>query len=574
MGAVKMKKILMALLVAVLFGGLTASAAPQENDGGASNGIFVGDHMKMTDDSDAHYIIDTSEKTKEEIEQSMGADFIDTLVGASPWNIAKNNAIAVMDMAINFIFEFNQQMVNLMIGVLNFGFDTNIVDSFIDMVEGVVQEISGLSGVNVGGGLFGSFVMFAIVTATFVAAYQLVFRNASIAGLQTMLKSIMALSIAFLLIGNFGTIMKGMSDITTWVSASALTGTTNFVTSDNRSADEMMDGVNRNMWDLFIGKPYLVLQYGTDNVENIGEERINELLAMPAGTDRDEFISEVEVAERDNTNMTVPNTTARLGFTVLYSVTNALVSIPVYAIAILHIIFDFWFLLIAFLAPFVTIFAVFPGQFKVLQRYAIELAYPLICKVLVSFVMVFIFAIGFVAYSLPAAEGMPQYFTAAIFQFALFALLFIMRKRIKAIFSAGSHGPFNALRGDIQDLRSSVDKAGGMLGKTARMGGHLVAGVMTGGASAGASQAIETAITLKENQKKGEDASKPIASIRTEVKTETDASKPMGTIKDPKETTAPPVLKDEEMSKPFASIKVKENNGEGSETADDKKRAK
>ncbi|MFZ8004559.1 hypothetical protein ACO1D0_00085 [Bacillus licheniformis] len=90
-----------------------------------------------------------------------------------------------------------------------------------------------------------------------------------------------------------------------------------------------------------------------------------------------------------------------------------------------------------FVAPFALVWAAFPGQIRVLKKYAIELFFPLICKVFATVATLFIFVLGFMVYNIGSAGNISQYLIIVFMQFVMLVLLFLLRKRICGIFKAG-----------------------------------------------------------------------------------------------------------------------------------------
>lgn len=488
----------------------TVAAAPADmDDQDISDGLFSADYNRLPDDSKAYYQVDLSKEEAGE-EQSAGEKFMDGITNFNPIkNAAEDTTNEFLNVIVNLGLKMNMMMSNLMIGVLNFAFETDIINAWINNMDGVVQKMAGVSGLTVTGGLFGSLLGFAIIMTGAVFLYQVAAKKATLASMNTLFKSVLALAAAFILFANFAPLMTGMNEISTQISSTMLSGTSTMVTGDNRTDEEIREQVSSNLWNEFIGRPYMILQYGTDDVEKIGEERVLELLAMKPGEDRAEFVSEVEVGERGNETMTPASLMDRVSFTALYSVVNMLVSIPIYLLALAMIIFQLWFLMVAFLAPFVMVQAAFPGQFPVLRRYAIELMYPLVCKVIATVATLFIFTLGFSIYSIEIVGGLSRYLISAIMQFGLFAVFFVFRKRIAMIMGAGERGPFDSLRGDINGLKSSMDGAASKFGEVGKMAAHVTLAAATGGSSAAVTTAAAAAAKAASSEPAPEETAQP-----------------------------------------------------------------
>lgn len=477
-------------LIVFLLTTMVTDAAPMEQ-GDDSPGIFNAEYTKLPDDSQATYRVDVGEAEGEAAEDE---SFMDSVRDLNPARgMVEDNAQGFMNVLVNLGLTWNMMMTNLMIGILNFGFQTEIVNSLADAMEDMVQNMAGVTEGRIGTGLYGTLIGFAVVATGLAVIFQLLVRRATLGSMQTIVQSVIAIGLALTLFANFGPLIKGMNEISTQISAAMLTGSTNVLSSDKRTSEELREDVSANLWDSFIGRPYMIMQYGTDNIEDIGEDRVNDLLAMPEGEERQEYVEKTEIADLGNENMTYKNVQDRAAFTLVYSIVNMVVSIPIFILAIALLVFQVWFLMMAFLSPFFLIQAAFPGQFGVLKRYAVELAYPLVCKIIVTIATFFIFSFGFIIYSMPEmfeVAGIPKYFISATFYLVLFLVLFFMRKRIASIMGAGNRGPFEALRTDIQGLKQSMDGAADKIGGIGKAAVMVTAGAVTGGPAGAAAAGL------------------------------------------------------------------------------------
>ncbi|MFS0890945.1 CD3337/EF1877 family mobilome membrane protein [Peribacillus frigoritolerans] len=476
------KKVALLFLTLFLLLPTLVSAAPNEegkSDGTISGTLFEKDYSKLEDESKANYYLDVSSKTGNEEDKNAAEKFFDSAKSWATGDAIKDGISSqfyeFINLVTNLIFEWNKIMSNIMIGFLNFSFETDIIDAWIDEMDKMMTNLSGVSGLRfTENGLFGSFIGLIVVSAGLAAVYQMVFKRATFASMDTILKTILTLSLALLLFTNFAPFMKGMNNISNQLSQTLLTGSSNTITADDRTPDELREGVSDNLWDMFITRPYLIMQYGNEDVDEIGVNRVNELLKMQKGEERQKYIEQIEISENENKMMTYDNVPDRFVFTFIYSVINIFVSIPIFLLSLALIVFQVWFLLMGFISPFVLVWAAFPGQFGVLKKYSIELAYPLICKFIATVATTFIFTLGFLIYNIGASGGISQYLVIVFMQFVMFCMLFLLRKRIGGVFTAGNS--FIGLRQDISSLKESISQLGASVV-------HIGAAAATGGTS-------------------------------------------------------------------------------------------
>lgn len=398
----------------------------------------------------------------------------------------------VFFMIIEFFFSFNLFMTNLMISILDFAYDTNIVNSLIDAMSGTVIGISGLGDGSITvGGLFGSFSGFIAIVVALYALYQFVIKRAAIGAFGSLLKSIIVFTLALAFFANYTTFLKGAHTISNEFSALILSGTTGDVIIDEASGVVQSNTVQNQMYDnlftTFVHKPYLLLQYG--KTEGIDENRVKKILELdPSKEAKARKDIAIEEVKSDNEIMHVASIWKRYNYTGIMVIGNAVASIPVYLLSLSLLLFQVWFLIMAMVAPFAFLWAALPGQFGVLKRYLFELSLPLVLKSVVSIGALLIFGLTEVIYSLSAIAGggSKGLVLAIVLQTILMMAMFLLRKRIGGIFTKGSE-QLAAMREQMHASLVDPAKKGFQNTATAAVGATVA--VATGGALAPAMMA-------------------------------------------------------------------------------------
>ncbi|QKY69426.1 CD3337/EF1877 family mobilome membrane protein [Lentibacillus sp. CBA3610] len=436
-------------------------------------------------------------------------NFIDGIKG-NLWFLNSDEITQKMNEMFNYIaniaFDMNILMTNFMLFSLDFAYDFNFINTIIEKLNEIMGEITGITG---GGhfsdsGLFGNLAMFTAVFAVIYAAFLMIWKRSMFASIGTILQTIMALTIAILLFTNYATFLTGLNQVTTQASSLILAGNSQerdagggsqpieANTPTNLDEQSLKNGMKDNIWALFVDRPYLYMMYGETNLNNLARseeeavDRVNSILKeQPNSEERFTAISN-ELTNYDNDYLLYDNISTRLSFTPMYLMINGIVSIPIYFLALALLIFQFWFMLIAIFAPFALLFGAIPGQFNVVKRYFIELGLPLVLKIVVSFTALVIFAISDLLYEadfIASDNGNPfvAYIAAALIHFVLFMLIFLLRKRIRKIFSAGSQS--------VQELREGMDELNNPL-KKGIQGAGTVTGAAVGAAATGSAGAI------------------------------------------------------------------------------------
>lgn len=449
-------------------------------------------------EDEAHYMLDivplNQEQMKAEETKSWWQTGWSYVSGAALKEATMGQLYEAINILNNYAFQFNIGSTNFMLSVLNLSYDFDLIDQLIEKLQAIMQEVTGISNTRFGSsGLFGNFAGIIAVLSIAYACYLYVWKRATTEMIGEIMKTVLTFAVALLLFSNYSSFLTGVNQVTTEASQLVLSGSINSSSEEANDRGESSGDLNENtlrermmdnIWTLFVDRPYLFMQYGTDKVDDIGNERVQALLKKEPGDDRLQYVRNEEVKKNGNIMMTYGSVMERAVFTPLYLLVNGLCSIPIFLLALLLLVFQFWFMGIAAVAPFALLFAAIPGQFGVLKKYFVELGLPLVLKIVVSFGAIVVFAISEIMYSLNniAVGGASEYIIVCVLQFILLALMFLLRNRIKNIFSAGSK-EFQALRAEVGSLQEAVTRPvkTGVQG-TAAVAGAVVGGVVSGGA--------------------------------------------------------------------------------------------
>lgn len=353
----------------------------------------------------------------------------------------KDTIISLFLMIVQLVFQFNIMATDFLLTCLDVAMNASIVNFLIEVAEDKVTAIAGIENneISEGSGIFGGLAGVAGLIAIAYVVYLYAIKRAPIESLKSLVQPLLAITLSIIFISNFSTILQGVNNVTTDITNGISSATT------NGDVDKMGDSIQKT----FVHRPWLYLQFGSGNEEKIGKERIEALLLNKQDAEVKRKAIKDEVGKHNNTMLQPGSTLTRLAYVCLFMLVNGLLSVPVWILSFVFIGLQFWFLVIACLAPFVLIWSVLPNQFGVLRRFGIELAYPMALKVMIGFLALVIFTVSDLVFSLPATEGLTGYYISTFLQCVVFFVLFLIRKRIKAIFSATN--------GFVKEMRHSAE---------------------------------------------------------------------------------------------------------------------
>lgn len=427
--------------------------------------IFSGGYTnKLADGSTPNYYLDVVD------DQQNNNNNIFT----STWNFFTGKSLQQVTVAAlfemgnwiaNLVFRFNVFMVSVLLSGLQLAFNTTVLDKLIDSsIQTLMRNIAGVtaSGSFTTGGLLGSLMPYITSFSALFAIYLLIAKRAQMAAFKSILSTIIVLTLAAGFFANFASFLKGMNTMSTELSEVIIVGPSKIV--QNQSMSKIQDELYAQIWDQFVNKPYLYMQYGTDNVKTIGQSRIDTLLKMQPDDNRLQYVTTKEVEAKGNTNMTYSNVNTRVIFSGFYSLFNALNGLPFLLLIIGLVVTEFWFLIIACLAPFVFAWGAFPNQIVVLKRYAYQLALPLAIRILLTLGTFIYTMIVKIVFTLNSSD-IGGYIDSTFFIMAILVGFILLRKPIMRIF--GGSKEFKMFMNEVKQIKKSTSSHLGTVGKLA-----------------------------------------------------------------------------------------------------------
>lgn len=442
-------------------------------------------------------------------------DFLEKIVGF--FNVKENfkeMVNATVNWVVNLLFTFNRFMTTVMITVLEFAFNYVILDILIEKIDGKISGITGISNFKIqeGVGLFGNLMGIATMITVAYLLYIYLVKRAFIASASALVKTILATSIAILLFSNYSYYLTAVNGLSNEVAEKVMGAG-----AVNGLDESSLDSAKNTLWKLFVDRPYLYLQYGTTDYESLkgGKQRVMNLMKYPDGEDRYKYVLETEIAKYRNTLMVSNTADDKFAFSVLYLITNGILSILIFGLSFVLILLNFWFLIIAAIAPFALVIGIIPIFSGVFKRYFIELMIPLGLKVFFTFFTLFILMMSNFLYEISyqgSDSGIQVFVITVVLEIVLLAALFILRKRISDIFSSGSKIIAGLRESTKDNLQTTTALAGTAIGAAtggivgANIGsaiGSATGKVLTGDLNSGDLVRVAKSVAINSVSKRG-----------------------------------------------------------------------
>ncbi|MCK6208476.1 CD3337/EF1877 family mobilome membrane protein [Bacillus infantis] len=388
--------------------------------------------------------------------------YVDTSGDWMPWNWAdgagKQIYIALMEI-INAIWQLNVLLANFTMVIVQEAFELDFVSNVVDEIGAAIQNIAGFNSSGfMANGLWPLLVTFVLcLVGTWATYVGMVKRESSRAwgGL------ISALIIFVFSLGFFSNAGKFLGGLNEWSSnlQSDILGVSASIVNPGASytAEEGIATIRNQMFDLMVKKPYLLMQYGTAEVD---EGRVNDLLAVDPilGAQERQEKAEVEVNEKDNAMMSIDGITQRAAFVPLLFIGNSIIGIFLLMISGSIILFQLIFLALALFAPVPLLMALVPRWQQTAVDWAMKLLHAQLMKIAIALLLTILFGISAILYRATESSDL-GYLGMMILQIICFVGIWAKRKDLFSMVSTAANNVQSSTGQTLQNYKQKYNQA-------------------------------------------------------------------------------------------------------------------
>jgi hypothetical protein len=378
------------------------------------NGLFTQDELKYDSNSpvkkDYNQYPLSNYKLEIKLDNTGALDF-----AGKASNIMKSTLNDVDNLFLSLNILFARFVILLVENV----YSTDIIDGTADAAGAIIMNIKN--------SLWGMLLTGLIASIGAYAVYLGMIKRQMASALSALLASltVFVLSLGFII--NADKVLKGMNNWSTEVGNSIL-GSVNSLSGENVTKENAPIMLGNQVWNLMVMKPYLILQYGTTEVD---ANRVDGLLKLsPLDDDQNKQRQQIvdnEYQSLHNGQMSPNASMSKLGFLLILTVSNLIIGVVLGATSSLIILYQLIALVLALLSPIICLFAIFPSSIHMAKDLAFKFVGAHLMKIAVSVFLSLLFFVSNMLYTVGETKG---YLFALALQIILFLGLTIKRKMI------------------------------------------------------------------------------------------------------------------------------------------------
>lgn len=386
----------------------------------------------------------------------------------------------ILNMLANMIFSLNNMFSYFVGWVIDQAYQVDFIGEAIDFLSGNIQAIA---GVDAGGfrttGLFPSLAPYLILCAAVYFVWVGIFKRRAVQAAVNLGAFCIIFVLGMGFVAYSGSYLHMVNDFQKEFNEEIMEISSQITLGG--SGGDMVDQMRENTFVIMVKNPYLMFNYGTSDVEAIGEERINELLAAPVGSDEREELIEQEYDDLDNSYMGEEHLAERLGMCLVVLVVNLIVGICILLFSAMLIMAQVIFVLYMSFFPVALVFSLFPNSGGRLKKILGKSLDTILMRPGISLILTVVFSISMLCYQL---AGTGNYLWTMFLQGVTFVIAIMKTGEFLGYMKVGSD------RGDEKSVMRYI--VGGLGARAALTGARNFVGRTAGRGLSGVADGVKT----------------------------------------------------------------------------------
>ena len=418
--------------------------------------------------------------------------YVDNSWGWLPWNwldgIGKSVQYGLYCIT-NFIWTISLYLSNATGYVVQQAYKLDFIN---DMANSIGKSIQTLAGVTENGfgstGFYVGFLLLIILIVGIYVAYTGLIKRETSKALHAVINFIVVFVLSASFIAYAPDYIKKINDFSSDISTASLDlGTKIMLTDSDSEGKDSVDLIRDSLFSIQVQQPWLLLQFGNSDIEEIGADRVEALVsASPSADDgaTREDVVKTEIEDNDNDNLTIPQVINRLGMVFFLLIFNLGITIFVFLLTGMMIFSQILFIIFAMFLPISFLLSMIPSYENMAKQAIVRVFNTIMTRAGITLIVTVAFSISSMFYNISTDY---PFFMIAFLQIVCFAGIYMKLGDLMSMFSLNA--------GDAQHMGRRIFRRPYlfMRHRARRMERHMARAVTTGsmvGAVAGATGSI------------------------------------------------------------------------------------
>ena len=358
------------------------------------------------------------------------------------------------------------------------------LDFINDMADSIGQSIQTLAGVTQNGfsstGFYVGFLLLIILVVGLYVAYTGLIKRETSKALHAVINFMVVFVLSASFIAYAPDYIKKINEFSSDISTASLDlGTKIMLPNSDSEGKDSVDLIRDSLFSIQVEQPWLLLQFGNSNAEEIGAERVEALVsASPEDEDgktREEVVK-TEIEDNDNNNLTIPQVVNRLGMVFFLLFFNLGITIFVFLLTGMMLFSQILFIIFAMFLPISFLLSMIPSYESMAKQAIVRVFNTIMTRAGITLIVTVAFSISSMFYNISTDY---PFFMVAFLQIVCFAGIYMKMGDLMSMFSLNAN--------DSQSMGRRIFRRPYLyLAHRARRMERRLAGAVTAGGVAGA----------------------------------------------------------------------------------------
>ena len=363
------------------------------------------------------------------------------------------------------------------------------LDFINDMADSIGQSIQTLAGVTENGfsstGFYVGFLLLIILIVGLYVAYTGLIKRETSKALHAVINFVVVFVLSASFIAYAPDYIKKINEFSSDISTASLDlGTKIMLPNSDSEGKDSVDLIRDSLFSIQVEQPWLLLQFGNSNAEEIGTDRVEALVsASPEDEDgktREEVVK-TEIEDNDNNNLTIPQVVNRLGMVFFLLFFNLGITIFVFLLTGMMLFSQILFIIFAMFLPISFLLSMIPSYESMAKQAIVRVFNTIMTRAGITLIVTVAFSISSMFYNISTDY---PFFMVAFLQIVCFAGIYMKLGDLMSMFSLNA--------GDSQNMGRRIFRRPYlfMRHRARRMEHRIARAVSAGGISGGVAGAV------------------------------------------------------------------------------------
>ena len=318
------------------------------------------------------------------------------------------------------------------------------LDFINDMADSIGKSIQTLAGVTENGfsssGFYVGFLLIIILIVGVYTAYTGLLKRETSKALHAVINFVVVFIVSASFIAYAPNYIQKINDFSSDISTASLDLGTKIMLPDSESkGKDSVDLIRDSLFAIQVEKPWLLLQFGNSDTEEIGTDRVEALVsASPSDEDGEtrEKVVKTEIEDNDNDNLTIPQVVNRLGMVFFLLIFNLGITIFIFLLTGMMLFSQILFIIYAIFLPVSFLLSMIPTYENMAKQAVVRVFNAIMTRAGITLIVTVAFSISSMFYNISTDY---PFFMVAFLQIICFAGIYMKLGELMSMFSLNAN---------------------------------------------------------------------------------------------------------------------------------------